>query len=63
MDLIIQLIVAVLLICVLVWAVRSLTGAFSVGEPIATVLLVVVVLIVVLAFIGWVGFPAHSLRR
>lgn len=64
MELLINLIVAVLLICVLIWAVRALTGAFAVGEPIATVLQVVVVLIALVAFFGLVGFPAyHPLRR
>jgi hypothetical protein len=64
MEVVVQLILGVLLLCVLVWGVKSLTAAWGVGEPIATTALVVVVLIALLVLFGYLGYPGMaSLRR
>lgn len=41
-----------LFICVVIWAARALLNAFSIQDPIRTVIWVAIVLICVLAFIG-----------
>lgn len=59
----IELLVAVLVICVVVWVVRSLTAAFSVPDPLRTVILVVVVLILLVWFLQRADLlPANLLR-
>lgn len=42
------LLVALLIMCVVIWAARSLMAAFGIGDPIATVVWVVLVLIFLL---------------
>jgi hypothetical protein len=49
---IIGVLLAVLIVCVAIWATQKLCAAFSVPEPLATVLLVVVVLVCLLWFLG-----------
>jgi uncharacterized membrane protein YwzB len=44
----IGLLVALLVICLLYWAAMKLMGAFGIGDPIRTVVLVIFVVIVVL---------------
>ena len=51
MDLL-TLLVYLIVICVVFWAVRALLGAFSIGEPIATVVQVLLVVLVLLALVG-----------
>lgn len=51
----IVLLAAVLVICVLFWAAQRLMAAFSVPDPIRTVVLVVLVLIALVWFLGVVG--------
>jgi predicted PurR-regulated permease PerM len=51
---IVDLLIAVFVICVCLWAVQRLTSAFSVPEPIATTLLVIVVVVALLWFLGQV---------
>lgn len=51
----IPLLMAVLVGCVLIWAIRSLLKAFSIGDPIATVVQIIVVLIVLLWLIQTFG--------
>jgi peptidoglycan biosynthesis protein MviN/MurJ (putative lipid II flippase) len=46
--LILQLLLAVLAVCVLVWGVRTLTSAWGIGEPLASTMLVAVVIIALL---------------
>ena len=41
----IGLILVLLIFCVLIWAARTLMGAFGIGDPIATVVYVFLVLI------------------
>lgn len=45
---IVFLLVALIIICLLFWAVNAILGAFGVGDPIATIVKVVFVLLVVL---------------
>ena len=64
MDLI-TLLVALLVFCVVIWAVRMLLGAFSIGDPIATVVYVILVLLMLLwllQHLGVLGGPALRLR-
>lgn len=51
----IGLLVLLLVFCLIVWAARSLLAAFSIGNPIATVVQVVIVLIFVLWLIEALG--------
>ncbi len=51
----IGLLVLLLLFCLIVWAVRSLLGAFGIGNPIATVVQVIIVLVFVLWLIQNLG--------
>jgi len=44
----ISLLLAVLVVCVIIWGTRSLTRAFAIGEPLSTVIMVVVVLVCLL---------------
>ncbi len=64
MDLV-SLLVVLLVFCVVIWAARALMAAFSIGEPIATVVFVIIVLLVVLYVVqalGYVGGPHLRLR-
>lgn len=58
---IVSIILAVIVIGVLFWAVKSLLAAFNVGEPISTVVLVLLVLLVVVALLGGGGLNLGSL--
>jgi hypothetical protein len=53
---IIAILLTVLVVCVLLWVVQRLLAAFSVGEPVATVVYVVVVLICLFYVLGQFGF-------
>lgn len=52
---IIGLLVALVLICLLWWAVTAILAAFGVGDPIATIVKVVFVVLVVLWLLSAVG--------
>ena len=62
----ITLLVVLLVFCVVLWAARALMAAFSIGDPISTVIYVLIVLVMVfwviqsLGFIG--GGPAIRIR-
>lgn len=58
----IGLLVAVLVVCIAIWAVRSLTAAFGVGQPLSTVILVVVVLILLFWFLGQMGVDLPAFK-
>jgi len=49
------LLIAVLVICVVLWAVQRLLSAFAVPDPIRTVVWVVIVLIVVIWALNQAG--------
>ena len=53
---IISVLVALVVICLLFWAVNAILRAFGVGDPIATIVKVVFVVIVVLWLISALGF-------
>jgi hypothetical protein len=53
---IIGLLVALVIVCLLFWAVNAVLGAFGVGDPIATIVKVVFVVIVVLWLISALGY-------
>lgn len=57
---IIGILIAVLVVCVVIWAVRSLTSAFNVPAQLSTVILVVVVILLLLWFLGQAGIPLRS---
>ena len=52
---IIGLLVLLLVFCLIIWAARQLLAAFSIGNPIATVVQVVIVLIFVLWLLEALG--------
>lgn len=55
---IISLVIGLIVICLLWWAITRLLAAFSIGNPIATVIQVIFVVLVVLWLIGLVsGHP------
>ena len=62
----IGLLVALVIVCLLWWAVTAILRAFSVGDPIATVVRVVFVVIVILWLISALGvgtgLPSLRLR-
>lgn len=63
---IVGLLVALIVVCLLVWACRSILAAFSIGDPIATVVQVILVLLVIfwlLSQFGVVGGPALRITR
>ena len=51
----IGLLVALVLVCLVVWATRRILAAFSIGEPIATLVYVAIVVLVVFWLLGQVG--------
>jgi hypothetical protein len=55
---IIGLLVALVIVCLLFWAVTRILAAFSIGDPIATVVRVILVVLVVLWLISEFGFGA-----
>ena len=60
----IALLVWLVVVCVVIWAARSLMAAFGIGDPIATVvyvLLVLILLVGVLNHLGVVGLPGVKL--
>lgn len=59
----IGILVALVVICLLFWAVNAILHAFGVGDPIATVVKVVFVVVVVLWLVSALGYgPAVRLR-
>jgi len=52
---IIGLLVVVILLCVVVWAVRTLMAAFALPQPIQAVIMVLIVVIVVLWIVSQLG--------
>lgn len=52
----VALVFALIVFCFIVWAVRSLTAAFNVSEPLSTVLLVLVVLVGIVLLARALGF-------
>jgi hypothetical protein len=59
----IGLLVALLLVALVLWVVRTLVPALGIPEPIATVLWVIAVVIVVLWLIGILGGPTFVRLR
>jgi hypothetical protein len=51
----VSLLVLLLIMCVVVWAARALLAAFSIGDPIATVVYVLLVLVFLLYIAQSVG--------
>jgi hypothetical protein len=58
-----SLLVALLLVALVVWAVRTLVPALGLPEPIATVIYVIVVVLVVFWFVGAIGGPTFVRLR
>ncbi len=60
----IGILVALVVICLLFWAVNAILGAFGVGDPIATIVRVVFVVLVVLWLVSALGYggPLPRLR-
>ena len=50
-----SLLVALIICCLLFWAVRAILAAFSIGDPIATLVYVVLVVVVVLYLVSAIG--------
>ncbi len=49
------LLIALLVVCVVVWAARSLMAAFGIGDPIRTVIYVLLVVVFMLWVLGVLG--------
>jgi uncharacterized membrane protein YwzB len=49
------LLLALVVICLCFWAVRAILAAFSIGDPIATLVYVVLVVVVILWLVGVLG--------
>jgi hypothetical protein len=58
----IGLLIALVVICLLFWAVTAILGAFGVGDPIATVVKVIFVVVVVLWLVSAFGYGVPGLR-
>jgi len=58
----IGLFVALILLCLIIWAAQALLNAFGIGDPLKTVIWVVVVVLAVLIILGYVGAPMPHLR-
>jgi len=56
----ISLLVILLVFCVVIWAARALMSAFSIGDPIATVVYVILVLVAVLYVVQSLGLIGGS---
>lgn len=57
------LLVALMVFCLMVWAVQRLIAGFAIPDPIATVIYVNVVVFAVLTLLSWVGLlPSAGLR-
>jgi uncharacterized membrane protein len=54
---IIGLFVALILLCVIIWAAQALLNAFGIADPLRTVIWVIVVVLAVLIILGYVGAP------
>lgn len=52
---IVGLLIALMLVCLVVWAARRILAAFGIGEPISTLVYVAIVVLVVLWLLGQVG--------
>jgi hypothetical protein len=52
----ISLIIALFIVCLVIWAARALIAAFAVPQPLATVIYVAIVLIVVVWALRYLGF-------
>jgi uncharacterized membrane protein len=62
---IIGLLVALVLLCVVIWAAQALLTAFAIADPLRTVIWVIVVILaifIVLGYVGGPGLPRLSLR-
>ena len=57
------LLLALVVLCVVIWAARAIMAAFHLGEPISTLIYVAIVVVVVFWLVGQLG-GAHlgSLR-
>jgi len=51
------LLVALVLLCLVVWAARAILVAFKIEDPIRTLVWVVVVIFAVIIVLGYVGAP------
>jgi hypothetical protein len=51
----IALLVGLLVICVVLWAARALMTAFSIEDPIRTVIYVILVIIILVWLLNWLG--------
>ena len=60
----ISLLIFLIIICVVIWAARAILTAFSIGEPIATVVYVLLVLFALIAILDRLGHgPGLFLAR
>lgn len=56
------ILIVLILACVVLWAVRAILAAFSVGDPIRTVVWVVLVVLIVFWIVSQLGGPGLNLR-
>lgn len=52
----IGLLVALLIICLVIWSARALMTAFKIEDPIRTVIYVAIVILVMIWLIGVIGY-------
>lgn len=58
----VALLVALVIVCLVFWAINAILGAFGVGDPIATLVKVVFVVLVVLWLLSAFGVLPTGLR-
>jgi len=49
------ILLGILVLCVVVWAAKALMGAFGVGDPIRTVVIVALVILCLILFLQMLG--------
>lgn len=52
----IELLIFLIILCVCIWAARTIMAAFSIGEPISSVIYVVIVILALIAILGQLGY-------
>jgi hypothetical protein len=52
----IGLLIALLIICIVLWAARALMAAFSVEDPIRTVIYVILVILILVWLLNMLGY-------
>ena len=63
MNLLIGILIALIVIGIVLWAIKSILGVVSIPDPFKTIIWVIVVLIAVLIFVQMTGLYHFNLPR